>query len=41
MAQWVEHPPANQKVAGLSFQSGHMPGLQVVPGWGMLREAFG
>ena len=28
MAQWIECPPANQRVAGLIPSLGHMPGLQ-------------
>ena len=28
VAQWIEHWPENQRVAGLIPRSGHMPGLQ-------------
>ena len=28
VAQWIEHRPANQRVAGLILSLGHMPGLR-------------
>ena len=28
VAQWIEHGPANQRVAGSIPSPGHMPGLQ-------------
>ena len=28
VAQWIEHGPENQRVAGSIPSSGHMPGLQ-------------
>ena len=38
VAQWIEHQPADQKVASDS-QSGHMPGLWARSPVGGVREA--
>ena len=39
VAQWIERKPANQRVAGLIPNLGHMPGLQARSPVGGLREA--
>ena len=39
VAQWIEHQPANQKVAGLSPSQGTCLGCRPGPWWGCVQEA--